>query len=79
MLILQRIGVSKDLAGEIEDRKWAWDSGRCASADNGQIPPHDHGDESKSSCNLEVIVCVLDTSGRWVESELIICGGYSEC
>ncbi len=75
MLTLQRIAVvGEDLRGEIENGKWARNTSGRASRDESQIPAHNHRDESKTTRNLEIVVCVSQARRSWVEAELVVCG-----
>ncbi len=75
MLTLQRIAVvGEDLRGEIENGKWARNTSGRASRDKSQIPAHNHRDESKTTRNLEIVVCVSQARRSWVEAELVVCG-----
>lgn len=65
----------KDLAGEIKDWKRAWDAGRCACADDSEVPAHDHSDEAEAAADLEVVVGVCDAGSGGVHSKLVVCGG----
>jgi len=73
MLILQCICiVCKDLGGEIKDGKRARHSSRGTGRDDSQIPAHNQRDEPKATSYFEVVVCVLNASGRWVVAQLVV-------
>lgn len=71
MLVLQCVRVGEDLGRQIEDGKWAWNSGCSASSDDSKVPAHYHSHETEATPDLEVVQSVLDTSSGRVEAELV--------